>query len=601
MTVDWLFGTDRAEASAWRPELILMLYRTRWPNIVAISVAVLLTVDTEAAALRMLLAFLGLTMVINIITYPQTKRLEDPPRILGLIDILAPIPLAVFVPGLIFPALVMSIMTATFVRLQHGRNLTLVGIAITTFVAGAFVLIRDVPFGLVTVIVYAISAVRITAGLSLVMRDEIRMAERMRSLAAADPLTGLPNRSSFAAAFDEALAHAARGDGRLGLLMIDLNGFKEVNDLFGHDVGDELLEEVADRLRAAVGDDLVARQGGDEFSVLVADTGRTHPSSVAEHIHRALSAPVELSAVQVHCAASIGIALFPDHGDSTTELTTRADLAMYAAKRAHRRTMTYCADDGHTTTRSLRLVDDLARALAAGQIAVEYRAVERLADHHAIGADAEIVWHHPEDGTLAIRDLGGLLGLASFGGVLWRWGLDQACREAAARNAGGTTWTVGIRVLATSLESPRLVADVAQALEDSGLAPNRLCVHVPETLARRDTPSTARFLEELHRLGVAAAIDDFGSAQTSLVELSRMDVTCIRLAASLAHTLTDPRCELAVTSLIDLTADLGLDLVALGLDSLSLAEHAREVGITLGAGSAIGHSAPEPAPEPADF
>ncbi len=461
-----------------------MLYRTRWPNIAALSIAVLLTVDIEPTALRWLLGFLALTMGINLITFPQTKRLEEPPRILGLVDILAPLPLAVFVPGLIFPALVMSIMTATFVRLQHGRNLTLVGIALTTLVAGAFVLIRDIPFGVVTVVVYAISAVRITAGLSLVMRDEIRVAELMRSLAATDPLTGLPNRISFTSAFRETLARARKMDGRLAVLTIDLNGFKEINDLFGHDAGDELLCEVAARLRTATDHHLVARQGGDEFSVLIADAGTTNPSSVAEHVHRALSSPFELDAAQVCCGASIGIAVFPDHGATTSELATRADQAMYSAKRAHRRTLTYSPEDGQAGNRSVRLVGDLGRALASGEIVVEYRPGQRLADRVEVGADAEIVWHHPADGPLAVRDLGGLLGLASFGGVLWRWGLDQACGEAAARNADGEAWTVGIRVLATSLESPRLVADVALALDHSGLPANRLCIHVPETLAR---------------------------------------------------------------------------------------------------------------------
>ncbi len=579
----------------------MLLHRTRWPNTMLLAAAIFFTVDLTDSARRWLFGYMALVLFIAIITYPRAKRRESPPALLGLADILSPMALPIFVPLLLFPALIMSIMTATFVRLMHGRNLTLLGIAITTAVAGGFVILRSIPFGIVTVIVYAISAVRTTFALGTVMRDEVRVAALMRTLAATDSLTGLPNRSSFAAAFTKALEHARKMDGRLAVLTLDLNGFKEVNDLFGHDAGDELLQEVADRLRAAVGDDFVARQGGDEFSVLIADAGTTNPSSVAEHIHRAFSEPVELSAVQVRCAASIGIALFPDHGATTTELTTRADLAMYAAKRAHRRTLTYCAENGQTTNQSIRLVGDLGRALASGQIAVEYRPIERLADQVAVGADAEIVWHHPDDGTLLVRDLDGLLGLASFGGVLWRWGLDQACREAVVRNAADATWTVGIRVLATSLESPRLVADVALALEHSGLDPRRLCIHVPESLVLRDATSTSRFFEELQRLGVCTAIDDFGSAHTSLVELSRMEVTSIRLAGSLAHTLTDPRCELAVSSLIELTDDLGLELVALGLDSLSIAEHAREVGISYGAGTAIAHStlvaaSPEPAP-----
>ena len=594
-------SVDRAEPSAWRPQLFILLYRTRWPNLLALTAAIMLTVDLSPEVQPWLYGYLGLVIVVNLITYPQTKRLETPPPLLGMLDILAPMALPVLVPQLIFPAMIMSIMTATFVRLVHGRNLTLLGIGITTVVAGGIVTLYSIPFGMVTVIVYAISAIRTSFALGIVMRDEVRVAAMMRTLAATDPLTGLPNRSSFAVAFGDALDHAQKMDGRLAILTIDLNGFKEINDLFGHDAGDELLQEVAERLHSAAGDHLVARQGGDEFSVLIDDAGRTNPSSVAEHIHRALSAPVELSAVQVPCAASIGIALFPDHGATTTELATRADLAMYAAKRAHRRTLTYCDDDGQSTNQSIRLVGDLGGALASGQIAIEYRPIERLADQVAVGADAEIVWRHPDDGTLLVRDLDGLLGLASFGGVLWRWGLDQACRDAVARTSDDAAWTVGIRVLATSLESPRLIADVTLALEHSGLPPNRLCIHVPEALALRDAASTSRFLEELRRLDVGTAIDDFGSAHTSLVELSRMEVTAIRLAPALAHALTDPRSELAITSLIELTDDLGLELVALGLDTLSLAEHAREVGISYGAGSAIGHStlvaaSPEPAP-----
>ncbi|MFA9565838.1 MAG: putative bifunctional diguanylate cyclase/phosphodiesterase, partial [Acidimicrobiales bacterium] len=497
--------------------------------------------------------------------------------------------LPVFVPLLLFPALIMSIMTVTFVRLMHGRNLTLLGIGITTMVAGGFVALRSIPFGIVAVIVYAISAVRTTAALGIVMRDEVRVAALMRSLAATDPLTGLPNRSRFAAEFEEALDRTRNIEGRLAVLTIDLNGFKEVNDLFGHDAGDELLEEVANRLSSATAGHFVARQGGDEFSVLISDATSVNPSMVAEHIHRALHDPIELSRVQVTCGASIGIAFFPDHGDTTSELTTRADLAMYAAKRAHRRTLTYCTESGQITNQSLRLVGELEPALASGQIAIDYRPVERLSDRTTVGADAEVVWHHPTDGTLLVKDLEGLLGLASFGGVLWRWGLDEACSEAMRRNLDPEVpWTVGIRVLATNLESPHLVADVALALQQSGLAPERLRIHVAESLVLSDAATTSRFFEELGRLGVCTAIDDFGTAHTSLIALSRMDVASIRLAPALAHTLTDPRCELAVASLLELADDLGLRMVAQGLDTPSIAEHAKEVGITYGQGAAIG-------------
>ena len=491
----------------------------------------------------------------------------------------------------------MSIMTATFVRLHHGRNLTLVGIAITTMVAGAFVLIRDIPFGVVTVVVYAISAVRTTAGLSLVMREEVRVAERMRSLAATDTLTGLPNRSSFAASLQEALERTRSIEGRLAILTIDLNGFKEVNDLFGHDAGDELLVEVADRLRDGADGHLVARQGGDEFSVLVRDAAGTKPSKLAESIHGALADPVELSRVQVTCGASIGIAYFPDHGDTTAELTTRADLAMYAAKGARRRTLTYSPENGQVTNQSLRLVGDLAPALAAGQITMDYRPIQRLTDRTIVGADAEVIWQHPDDGTLMIKDMEGLLGLASFGGVLRRWGLDLACGEAARRNLDpAPTWTVGIRVLARSLGDSHLIADVAVALQKSGLAAERLCIHVPESLVLRDTVTTSRFFEEVGQLGVQAAIDDFGTAHTSLVTLSRMTVTSIRLAPVLAHTLTDPRTELAIASVLDLADDLGFRVVAQGLDTLSIAEHAKEVGIRFGTGTAIGEGPPPARP-----
>ncbi len=570
----------------------MLLYRTRWPNLLAITAAILLTVDLGEARLWMY-GYLGLVILVNLITYPQMRRLEQPPTLLGLVDILAPMALPVFVPALLFPALVLSMMTAAFARLVHSRNLTLLGIALTTLAAAGLVSLRSIPIGAVMVTVYAISAYRTTIGLGIVMSDEVRVAAVMRSLAATDPLTGMPNRSSFAETFSAALDEARHTQTRLAVLTIDLNGFKEINDIFGHDAGDQFLQEVAGRIEESASGAFVARQGGDEFSVLIEDATSGSPHHVAEAIHHALDRPIELEHIRLRCDASIGIAYFPDHGSTTSELTTSADLAMYEAKRGHRRTLTYRAETGRITHQSTRLVGELEAALESGEITVEYDPVRRLTDGQVLGADARVVWDHPSDGRLLTRDLRALLGLTHFRQLLWRWTLAAVCAEAARWNDGaGSPWIVGSDILAANLEDRRNPDEIGAALEDSGLEPNLLSIQIPELLVQQDERRSRRFVDELHDLGVRPTISRFGSAHTSLLALARMRIATVRLDPSLTLALPDPRTESAIRSMCALADDLDVELVATGIDSAADAEHVLALGITVGQGTRTDDSEP---------
>src|SRR5581483_11463663 len=339
-----------------------------------------------------------------------------------------------------------------------------------------------------------------------------QLEDQLRHAAFHDSLTGLPNRALVLDRADQMLARARRRSRSCAVLLIDLDHFKDINDLMGHGKGDELLAHVGERLRRALRDsDTVGRLGGDEFVGLVeSDSLDAGPEVVAERVLDALRIPFVVGGKARRITASIGVAV--GHRDSASELLRDADIALYQAKAGGRDTYAVFVPAMRQAVESrLSLEGELRDALAGGQFVLHYQPVFDLRSGHVVSAEALLRWSRPERGLVAPSEF--ILALEDFGLIeeVGRWVIGAACHDAMAWVTGATSPSVSVNVSARQLESDRLVQDVRDALVQSRLDPDRLVLEITESVLMRDAESTARRLCALKEIGVRIAIDAFGT------------------------------------------------------------------------------------------
>jgi diguanylate cyclase (GGDEF)-like protein len=361
--------------------------------------------------------------------------------------------------------------------------------------------------------------------------ERIRADERIAHMAHYDALTDLPNRMLMRAHLERCVAELADGK-PFAILYIDVDEFKGVNDSLGHEVGDELLRQVASRLRACVsGNDMVARLGGDEFAIVKAGTrDQAELTALADEILKTLRRPVICKDQEIPTDASIGIAIAPDHGDNLDDLLKRADLAMYAAKSEGRRTFRFFAPEYDAKARQRRQLElDLRQALARGEFEVHYQPLVDLAANVVTGCEALLRWRHPERGMVSPADFIPVAEDCGLIGEIGEWVLKQACREAAS-------WPgqihIAVNVSPVQFRSRMLALKIAAALAESGLAPGRLELEITETVLIRDDEEALAVLQQLRELGVRIALDDFGTGYSSLSYLHRFPFDKIKIDRS---------------------------------------------------------------------
>jgi diguanylate cyclase (GGDEF)-like protein len=388
-----------------------------------------------------------------------------------------------------------------------------------------------------------------------------------------DSLTGLANRALFV----DRLDHALRRDARLGLdpavVYLDLDGFKNVNDSLGHEAGDQLLREIGRRLTSAVrAADTIARLGGDEFAILIDQSKRPidEAEALAERVLQALSPPMRLGDQPVVVSASIGIAA-GDAAATSSSLLRDADVAMYRAKTTGRsRWVVYDPAMRSAAVERLRVSSDLIGALDAGQLRLVYQPIVALDDERVVGFEALLRWHHP---TLGVVAPDRFIPVAEETGLIvpiGRWVLGEACRTASRwqrAHPRDVPLTMAVNLSARQLASDTLVADVAAALTDSGLAASSLVLEMTESALVRDTTVAARRLGELRTLGVKLAIDDFGTGYSSLSYLRQFPVDILKIDQSFIRTITEPgEMPAIVHGMFDLGRTLQLETVAEGVE-----------------------------------
>jgi diguanylate cyclase (GGDEF)-like protein len=423
------------------------------------------------------------------------------------------------------------------------------------------------------------------------LRQVIELQEKLRHQAMHDALTGLPNRTLFLDRTQHAMALAARNGLWPAVLYIDLDGFKPVNDTYGHEAGDVLLKAFAERLGECVRDaDTAARLGGDEFAVLLhGPIDEAGVERVLERIRTQLDRTVDLGAGRAaKVGASMGVAI-AGSGTGVDDLVRNADTAMYAAKRAGRNRSVFYEEglEGQSAERA-DPVAELAAAIDRGEFTVAYQPIVDLRTRRALGAEALVRWQHPTEGN---RPPATFIPLAEESGLITRIGalvLRDACRQAArwiAECDDAGDFFVTVNLSAQEAIQPRLVEQVQAALADAQLHPSRLVLEITETVLMHNREAAEANLRQLRELGVRIAIDDFGTGYSSLAYLRQFPLDMLKVAREFVDTLDkDGNDDVITRAIVDLARSLGLRTIAEGVETTEQHEQVTALGCDLAQG-----------------
>lgn len=423
--------------------------------------------------------------------------------------------------------------------------------------------------------------------------------EALRHQALHDTLTGLPNRLLLREHLEQALLRARRHNVCLSLLLLDLDRFKEINDTFGHHTGDVLLGELGQRLQRLVrasdtvarpgrelGIDMaIARLGGDEFAVLLPEADGLGAARVADRIARRIGASLIVEHQTLDIEASIGIAVYPDHGDTPELLLQHADVAMYAAKHDHCGYVVYDpARDPYTPGR-LTLITDLRRAIGSDQIFLHYQPKVDICSGTVTGAEALIRWRHPVQGfvpPVRIIDLAEHTGLIK---QLTLWVLETAARQCREWREAGRDLSIAVNLSARSLHDHQLVPSVRSVLDTAGLPPAALTLEITETAVMIDPERASTTIGQLAAMGIKVSIDDFGTGYSSLSYLKELSADEVKIDRSFVLEMEGAAGDQRIVrAAITLAHDFGLTAVAEGIETAETWDSLRELGCDVGQG-----------------
>ena len=430
-------------------------------------------------------------------------------------------------------------------------------------------------------------------------RDEAAFEAKLQYQALNDELTGLPNRRLMADRLTHALAVAVRELNCVGLLYIDLDGFKLVNDSLGHLVGDLLLTEVAKRLRSRVREsDTLARLGGDEFAIVMGGLiSKEQPGRLGNELLEVLEAPFCVEEHEIRIGASIGISLFPDHGVSSVQLLQNADSAMYAAKRAGKNQVAYFSQGLGTSARErLNLEHELRSVLEHGGITVSYQPEFELASMNIVRFEALARWNHPTLGQIPPVKF---IPIAEEAGLIVELGahiLETACREAVRwQCAASSPIQVAVNVSNIQFARETFVDEVAEVLRITGLAPALLQIELTESVIVNGIEHTAKAMNRLSEMGVSMAVDDFGTGYSSLSYLPNLPFRSLKIDRSFIQEL-EHRTDLKnmIGSLVMLAHNLGMNVIAEGVETRAQLDLIEKLGGNEVQGYLLGKPMPEP-------
>ena len=410
-----------------------------------------------------------------------------------------------------------------------------------------------------------------------------------------DSLTGLANRNLLRQRLAGALAEVDKDRTSVGLLLLDLDHFKEINDTLGHSAGDDLLRGIAERLIGCLRPhDLVARLGGDEFAILLCGLpSGADADTVAKGLLRQLSEPIDHEGLRLVVEGSIGVASYPEDGTSSEELLRRADVAMYQAKESRASFAHYRVDRDASSVSRLTLAAELRNAIPDGELVVHYQPQVDLVSGEVVGAEALARWQHPVRGLLGPVDF---IDVAEHSGLVRDFTLhimDRAVAECAVWRATGLDVDVSVNLSARNLLHRDLPSDVAEILERHGLPAHQLILEITETTMMSELEVVEEVLAGVRRLGVQLSVDDFGTGYSSLAFLQRIAVNEIKVDRSFISVLTSSQSDAAIVrATIELAHSLGLRVVAEGVETTDQLAALRALGCDLGQGWHFGRPGP---------
>lgn len=425
-----------------------------------------------------------------------------------------------------------------------------------------------------------------------------RMEDEVRKLALYDSLTGLPNRVLFREELDRALLRAQRNASLIGVLFLDLDNFKRVNDSLGHENGDRLLREIASRIRqCARGDEVVARFGGDEFTMFTGPLKNAEDvSKVAQRIVNALAEPIQLEAQELYASTSIGISIFPTDACEAGDLIKNADTAMYAAKGGGRNCFRfYDHSMNDSTLAKLEFEGAMRRGLARGEFILHYQPRIDTRTDRVVGCEALIRWNHPDRGFIEPREFIGIAEESGFIISIGKWVIEHACwRQRAWRDMGMPRIPISVNLSALHFARPEIVTDICEVLTRHGLDGHDLELEVTETVFLQDTEASATILRDLSSLGVKLVIDDFGVGFSSLNYLQRLPVSTLKIDRSFVRdTPINPRNAAITKAIVAMAKSLELNVVAEGVETDEEKEFLMRIGCYEMQGFLFGRPMPE--------
>jgi len=421
--------------------------------------------------------------------------------------------------------------------------------------------------------------------------------DRIRFQATHDALTGLPNRTLFLDRLAQAIGSAKRRGTLVGMLMMDVDRFKEINDTLGHQFGDDLLEEIGRRLRKTTREsDTVARLGGDEFALMFETQDASHAVEVARRTGRALESSFALGGVSIDVRASMGIALYPPHAEDAGTLMKRADVAMYDAKRSQQSFAVYESVRDEHSLRRLAILSELRQAVASDQLEVHYQPKIDFANDRAVNAEALTRWRHSVHGMMPPDEFIPLAEQSGNIGMITKWVLRKALDDCAQWNGSGFDLGVAVNLSALDLYDSELPTLIDGLLHERRLPASKLVLEITESAVMKDATHAARTLRDLKDRGIVLAIDDFGSGYSSLAHLKRLPVDELKIDKSFIVNLSGAATEDAVIvrSTIELGHNMGLKVIAEGVESEEGWRMLKDLGCDMAQGFYFSRPLPKP-------
>ena len=419
-------------------------------------------------------------------------------------------------------------------------------------------------------------------GVTRDVSERKKAAAQIQRMAHYDQLTGLPNRTLLKDQFRHAAAMAQRKGEHIAVMFLDLDHFKDINDTLGHDIGDQMLVQVAQRITHTLrASDTMARQGGDEFVLVLTDTDGEGALRVAAKLLEVVAQPYDIGPHQLRTSVSIGVSMFPEDGTDLETLSKNADAAMYQVKHDSRNGVRFFTQEMQSrSARTLMLANSLHQALDEGHFSLQYQPQISLGRRRVIGVEALLRWHHPELGAISPAEF---IPIAESNGLILpigAWVLGEACRQASVwRQQGLPPLVMAVNLSAVQFRQPDLTDLVDRVLRETRLPETHLELELTEAVAMTDPQKAVHVMDQLAERGVRLSIDDFGTGYSSLSYLKRFKVNRLKIDQSFVRDITDdPDDKAIVMAIIKLAHSLGVGTIAEGVETLAQLDFLRQQG-----------------------